>query len=213
LEIIYLDEVDSTQKYLINSLKSNLLSPPVSVIANKQTDGVGSRGNSWIGCDGNLFFSFCIHKNRLPQDLQIVSSAIYFGAIFKDCVNDFGVNLFLKWPNDFYFEDKKAGGMIVNIIKDYIICGIGLNLTIAPDGFASLDNFCIDKFKLIDKFIVQLNKQISWKNVFSKYKLEFESNKNFLFHDEFGEKLKLDSAFLNEDGSITINDRRIYSLR
>ena len=62
MEILYLDEVTSTQTWLIEQIKKNKLTPPVAVYAKKQTLGVGSRGNSWIGEDGNLFLSFAITK-------------------------------------------------------------------------------------------------------------------------------------------------------
>ena len=69
MEIFYLDECDSTQLYLKSKIQNEGLNGPILIYTNKQTSGVGSRGNSWIGNDGNLFFSFAISKNDLPNDL------------------------------------------------------------------------------------------------------------------------------------------------
>ena len=49
----------------------------------------------------------------------------------------------MKWPNDIYLikeKPKKIGGVITNIARNTIICGIGLNTKFAPnDEFESLD--------------------------------------------------------------------------
>ena len=34
----------------------------------------------------------------------------------------------IKWPNDFYIDDKKIGGTITNLSGKYVYCGIGTNL-------------------------------------------------------------------------------------
>ncbi len=45
----------------------------------------------------------------------------------------------LKWPNDLLVEDRKLGGILVETTPEKAICGIGVNLTWAPDGAAKLD--------------------------------------------------------------------------
>ncbi|HEC1757241.1 TPA: biotin--[acetyl-CoA-carboxylase] ligase, partial [Campylobacter lari] len=53
---------------------------------------------------------------------------------------------------------------------------------------------------------------ILWKNIFSKYMLEFEKSRNFFIHNE-GKILSLKDALLYKDGSILLDNKRIYSLR
>ena len=42
------------------------------------------------------------------------------------------VDLYLKWPNDIIYNDRKLGGMIMNLVaKDevhYLVLGLGINL-------------------------------------------------------------------------------------
>ena len=89
VETFWLDEVDSTQTFLIDELKSKRLQPPVCVGATIQTHGRGSRGNSWIGEEGNFFISFAIERRFLPSDLKLESSSIYFAYILKEVLADF----------------------------------------------------------------------------------------------------------------------------
>ncbi|WP_281950548.1 biotin--[acetyl-CoA-carboxylase] ligase [Nitrosophilus kaiyonis] len=211
MEIIYLDEVNSTQLYLIEKIKSKELLPSVAVVAKNQKNGIGSRGNRWIGRSGNLFFSFAIYLNDLPNDLKIQSSSIYFSYILKSILEEEGSSIWLKWPNDFYIENLKIGGTISNLIGNIIICGIGLNIKENPENFGKLD-IEIDKNEILEKYFEKIEKKISWKEIFSKYKLEFHKSKKYFVHSK-NEKISLENAKLCEDGSIEINSKRIYSLR
>lgn len=211
LQILSLEVVDSTQTYLKELIKQKSVSLPYAVTANIQTDGVGSRDNSWKGLDGNLFLSFAFFLKDLPKDLKLESASIYFAYILKETLKELNSSLWLKWPNDFYINDKKIGGMITNIFEDSLICGVGLNILNAPSSFAKLD-IEIDKNKLIEIYFKNIQKNFSWKQIFSNYELEFYRNKNFFTHDK-NLRISLEDATLQNDGSITINGKRIYSLR
>lgn len=139
MKIIYLESVDSTQTYLKELIKNKEVELPYAVSAKIQTAGLGSRNNSWRGCEGNLFLSFSIKLDSLPKDLKLESASIYFAYLLKETLEDEKSEVWLKWPNDFYIGDKKIGGMITNIVSDALICGVGLNLVNAPAGFSKLD--------------------------------------------------------------------------
>jgi BirA family biotin operon repressor/biotin-[acetyl-CoA-carboxylase] ligase len=211
LQILYLDTIDSTQKYLKDKIKSQELSAPIAVSAEFQTNGTGSRGNCWISQRGNLFFSFAVHRSMLPNDLKIESASIYFSYILKETLFHFGSNVWIKWPNDFYLDDKKVGGTITTVVGDIIICGIGLNLQKSPENHSTLD-IIIAKKNLLQNYFANLEKKVLWKQVFSKYKLEFDRNQDFFTHIN-GMKITLSEADLKDDGSLEINGERIYSLR
>jgi len=158
LKITYLRSVDSTQIYLKKLLKDKKLQPPHAIVAEMQTDGVGSRENSWRGMDGNLFLSFAISFSDLPKDLKLESASIYFAYLLKEVLAELNSSVWLKWPNDFYIDDKKVGGMITNIVGDILICGVGLNILNAPEGFLSLD-IKISKDKLLNKYFKKIEKK------------------------------------------------------
>lgn len=211
MQITYLDSIDSTQKYLKELIQEDRISLPCAVVADSQTDGVGSRGNSWSGVKGNLFLSFATSLNELPKDLKLESASIYFSYILKETLSEFNSALWLKWPNDFYIGDKKIGGMITNLVKDTLVCGVGLNIAEAPLGFGKLD-VVVDRDELIERYFNNIKKMNSWKQVFSKYKIEFYKNQNFYTHNK-NLIISLGDASLCSDGSIVINGERIYSLR
>lgn len=211
VKITYLETVASTQIYLKELLQEKSFELPHAIVANSQTDGIGSRGNSWSGMDGNLFLSFALSLDSLPKDLKLESASIYFAYLLKDTLSELNSSTWLKWPNDFYIGDLKIGGMITNIVGTTLICGVGLNLVNSPKEFTILD-IKISKDELLEKYFNKIEKKVSWKQVFSKYKLEFYRNQNFFTYKN-SLRISLDRATLQSDGSIVNNGERIYSLR
>lgn len=211
MQILSLKSIDSTQKHLKALLKSKELSSPCALTCDLQTEGLGSRDNKWQGMEGNLFVSFALKLNSLPKDLKLESASIYFSYILKEILSQYGSKVWLKWPNDFYIDTKKIGGMITNIVDKDIVCGFGLNLEKAPLNCEILD-IKIDKDIFLKEYFINLEKKVLWKQVFSKYKLEFERNKDFTTHNK-NKKINLSEATLENDGSLNIFGERIYSLR
>ena len=211
LEIIYFDELESTQNYLIESVKRGVLKPPVAVIVKNQTNGIGSRNNSWEGGDGNLLFSFAISVDKLPKDLPLASASIYFSYIMKEVLSEFKNGIFVKWPNDLYFNKSKVGGVVTKLIDNVLICGIGVNLKPNRNSFESLD-LNTNPLHILKIFLRKVEQNPNWKQVFSNYAIEFENNRDFFVNVE-GKKLSLREAILESDGSLIINNRRVYSLR
>ncbi len=212
LQIRFFKSLPSTQIWLKEAYKKGEITPPLAVYCGFQTDGIGSRGNGWIAEEGNLFLSFILSLKELPQDLKLESASIYFAALLQEVLSEAGSEVWIKWPNDFYLAEKKIGGMITTVVKDALICGVGLNIRSAPKGFARLDVEMESK-EVVDRFLEKVEKKILWKQVFRKYSVEFYKNKRFFTHVDNQTKVSLADAELQEDGSIIVNGERIYSLR
>lgn len=211
MKIINLKSVESTHSYLKELIKKEGYSYPICITTNFQTKGIGSRGNSWQGKEGNLFFSFVLEKNALPSDLQIQSASIYFSFILKQLLSLQDSKVWLKWPNDFYIDDKKIGGTITTATNDLVYCGIGLNLINVNDEFGKLD-IKIESNEILDIYFKTLKKGISWKQIFSEFKIEFQRSRKFKATLD-NRKISLENAILNDDGSIQIDNKKVFSLR
>jgi len=211
LQIHSLKTVDSTQRYLLDALKEGKHTAPICITSEKQEAGKGSRGNNWSGLDGNLFFSFAIERSALPSDLKLESSSIYFAFLLKEVLTEMESKVWLKWPNDFYLEEIKIGGAITNLYKDSLICGIGLNTKVAPEGFSALD-IKIENETLLKNYFAILKNPPKWKQIFSKYKIEFVKSRSYFTHSG-DQRLSLENAQLLDDGSIECDGQRIFSLR
>mmetsp|Transcript_3132 Transcript_3132/g.19327 ORF Transcript_3132/g.19327 Transcript_3132/m.19327 type:complete len:324 (+) Transcript_3132:407-1378(+) len=110
------------------------------VLALKQTSGKGRGSNTWTSPEGCLAFSFVrkirVEGKNLPFLQYVLSLAVVQGA--RTALRECGAKeeslskLRIKWPNDLYIEDRKAGGVLCNSTYNdgsYVVfCGIGLNV-------------------------------------------------------------------------------------
>jgi len=211
LEILSFDTLPSTQQYLIEAIRSGVLKSPVAVIASEQTAGVGSRENSWTGGRGNFFASIAWKAEALPEDLPPASVSIYMAFLMKKSLQKLGAEVWLKWPNDLYHAGEKVGGVISKKLSDLIVVGIGVNLKKNPNGYSALDTD-ISPLILLNIFLEALEKNPTWKEVFSQYKIEFDLSKSYFTHQN-GRKIEMKHAILCEDGSLDIDGGKVYSLR
>ncbi len=211
MEICLFDTLPSTQTYLAGKIRSGELSAPIAVIADDQSDGVGSRGNTWSGGRGNLFVSIALDTEMLPIDLPLSSASIYFAFIMRKILTAYNGNIWLKWPNDLYIKNDKVGGVITQKISEQIVCGIGINLKNYQNGYKVLGSDILP-LKLLENYLFELEKFPSWKQIFREYQIEFELSRVFCVHiKEYKKSLK--DAILCDDGSLQIEGERVYSLR
>ena len=211
MEILCFNTLDSTQTYLLKELKNKKLNIPMCIMAKEQTAGIGSRDNSWEGGEGNLFFSFAVSLEDLPKDLPLSSASIYFSYIMREVLRKQEVDVWLKWPNDLYQNLDKIGGTITKKVDNILICGMGINLQKNSNGFKAL-NFNVEPIFLLQEYLLALETYPTWKQIFSLYRIEFERSREFLTHVN-GKKTPLKNAILSEDGSLIIDNKRVYGIR
>jgi BirA family biotin operon repressor/biotin-[acetyl-CoA-carboxylase] ligase len=121
--IIYLETVTSTQDVARDLPIGSV------VIAGHQTAGRGRLEHRWEAPPGTaLLASFVLAPNPLLSLAAGVAAA-------EACDQ----NVRLKWPNDLLLGSRKVGGILVETTTAKAVCGIGINLTWAPEGGASLN--------------------------------------------------------------------------
>ncbi|RUM68027.1 MAG: biotin--[acetyl-CoA-carboxylase] ligase [Sulfurovum sp.] len=211
MEILSFNRLPSTQTYLLEKLRDKSCSIPIAILTKEQTDGVGSRDNSWVGGDGNLFFSLAVSLDDLPKDLPLNSASIYFSFIMKQVLLKYTDEIWVKWPNDLYHNQSKVGGTITKKVDNIFICGMGVNLQENQNNFKAL-NIDIEPLFLLKKYLCELEKYPSWKQILSQYRIEFARSKEFFTHIN-SEYKSLENAILSEDGSLIIDNKRVYSIR
>ena len=125
---IALEEVDSTNKYLIDN--RNIVDSFTFVSAKYQIKGRGRNDRSWLSDKGDsLLFSLLI------KDEDIVKKGGYLSlitacSIAKILIENYHLeDVKIKWPNDIYVGEKKICGILLEgNIPHYIVIGVGLNI-------------------------------------------------------------------------------------
>lgn len=131
---IQFDAIDSTNSYAIDSLQANLAAHGTAYFAHHQTAGKGQRGKQWITePSSNIILSVVFDTTSLSIQHQFQLSV----AVSLACYDFFsalaGDETSIKWPNDIYWRDRKAAGILIeNIIKgnawQWAVAGIGMNI-------------------------------------------------------------------------------------
>jgi BirA family biotin operon repressor/biotin-[acetyl-CoA-carboxylase] ligase len=121
-------------------IKAGLAKSGSCYTADFQTNGKGQHGRVWESSKGqNLLCSYILELNTLdalknwtPADQIGFSAAIALGAraFFAAFA---GSETKIKKPNDIYFSDRKAGGILIeNLVRGqewtWAVIGIGMNI-------------------------------------------------------------------------------------
>jgi len=138
--LIELSSIDSTNIYAISQVHQQLAVSGSCYRADYQTQGKGQHGRVWDSEAGqNLLCSYILElktldtlKNWTPTDQIGFSAAIALGAraFFAAFA---GSKTKIKKPNDIYFNDRKAGGILIeNLVRGqewtWAVIGIGMNI-------------------------------------------------------------------------------------
>lgn len=138
--LIELSTIDSTNIYAMAQIKAGLAKSGSCYTADFQTNGKGQHGRVWESSKGqNLLCSYILELNTLdalknwtPADQIGFSASIALGAraFFAAFA---GSETKIKKPNDIYFSDRKAGGILIeNLVRGqewtWAVIGIGMNI-------------------------------------------------------------------------------------
>ena len=133
-EIIYLDEVDSTNSYLKRLADAGAGHGTVA-IAGAQTGGRGRLGRSFVSLPGKgLFFSLLLRPEGGPQSVTTLT-AFAAVAAYEALTAVAAVEPKIKWVNDILVGDQKLVGILSEMSMvgemgqvDYVVIGVGVNV-------------------------------------------------------------------------------------
>lgn len=123
-------------------LHNGLLQHGTALLAINQTEGKGQRGKKWLSAPGeNVTMSTAVsipalfsgHMLTGLQSYPFLLSAAVALACY-DFTKAFEVpDIKIKWPNDIYFGDRKAGGILIENIYQkgnwlWAVVGTGINI-------------------------------------------------------------------------------------
>jgi len=190
------------------------------LLADKQSLGIGRRGNEWVSPKGNIYISFLI-KYDLSIENHFLFSALTANSIIKFLKKYIHENINIKWPNDIIINKKKIAGIITEIFEHnnikYIIIGAGINILKSPEikyyKTCSLINY-INNLKyesvlinFIDTYFHEYEMMINKNydqilNLFKNQMSHLGSNINILLPNGDVKKVLLKN--LNLDGSLLV---------
>jgi BirA family biotin operon repressor/biotin-[acetyl-CoA-carboxylase] ligase len=131
---ISLLEVDSTNNYASNLMKSETLPHGSVITAQFQTHGRGQREHTWASeANKNLMASWVFHFSLFKVTRSFAYNQAIALALRESIAQFLNHEVYIKWPNDIVVQNKKLAGILIeNMVQgDTIkssICGIGVNV-------------------------------------------------------------------------------------
>jgi BirA family transcriptional regulator, biotin operon repressor / biotin---[acetyl-CoA-carboxylase] ligase len=131
--ISFLREVDSTNNYLKEILRTQNILAPFAVYAGKQTAGRGQRTKIWESEPfANMLCSFLVSNVGNLSDLAKLNNAAALAVV--QALQGLGIKqVHIKWPNDVYAHNHKIAGILIEntfangLVKNAVV-GVGLNV-------------------------------------------------------------------------------------
>lgn len=136
-EVIYLEQVDSTNRFLADLVRSKFVQQYTTVWAGHQTAGRGRYQRKWVDSGDH---SLLITTYMSVPDEYLSWVTLLAGMAMRKALGAGEINL--KWPNDLLLNKKKVAGILSERIgidesslgnkSHKVIVGIGVNLGITP---------------------------------------------------------------------------------
>ncbi|HSC54838.1 MAG TPA: biotin--[acetyl-CoA-carboxylase] ligase [Phnomibacter sp.] len=226
--------IDSTNMYAMSCIREGMAVHGAVYFAHEQYSGKGQRGKTWWSAPGeNLQMTIVL------QPLQLASSQ-HFRLVVAVAlaVHDFLEHhsfhgWFIKWPNDLYWGDRKAGGILIeNVIQEgkwrWAIAGIGVNINSTlfdkslpnPTSLAQVtglryntEDMARNLCSFVEKRWQQLNRSSEWPSMLRAY------NK-VLYGAGYPQKLRkenITTAYkivrVNEHGDLIAGENQEYQFK
>lgn len=199
---VYVEEIDSTNKFLLQT--KDYQKHGTVLLAENQTAGRGRLDRTWSSNkEQNLTFSILLSDSINASKINLVNLASSL-SVAQAIENLYQLNVELKWPNDVLINKKKTAGILLESSSkgnkiERVVIGIGLNVN--QPNFQGKYNIPPTSIRL------EFKKNVSRERLLSELLNIFEENLELLDHAPekmlndwrnrcklIGEKIKIDSG-------------------
>ena len=211
MNLFYLEEIDSTNKYAKEHIQD--FSDKTVVYTYNQTNGRGRLERKWnyLGKD-NIYASIIL---KPTNEMKEVYSNLtqYLCVILAQTFEEYGVIPKIKWPNDIQINSKKISGILAEGVIEHgklegLILGFGINLNTKKELLEQINqpatSLNIETGKIIDK-------EIFLKKLLERFCLMYDKfiEEGFiLIRDEYIRR----ACFLNKEINVKVFDKTISGI-
>lgn len=176
MNLVHLEEISSTNDYVKQNIQN--LEDMSVVYANRQTNGHGRLGRTWVDTgDDNLFMTIVLKPFK---DLNPIYSNFtqYLSVILALVLEEeYNLSAQIKWPNDVLINGKKIAGILSEGTTKGdeflgLALGLGVNLNTKPETLALIDKPATSIFAETG---MKIDKEIFIKKLLNKFCLLYDS--------------------------------------
>ena len=178
MNFLYLEEVDSTNKYAKERIKN--IADKTVVYSYKQTAGRGRMERKWVYTgEDNIYASIVLKPSKQFKEVYSNLTQLLC-VVLAEVFEEYGVNPKIKWPNDIRISGRKISGILAESVLssggqlEGLVLGFGVNLNATDDIIQTIDQSAtslnieigekVDKelflHKVVDRFCLLYNRFI-----------------------------------------------------
>lgn len=128
MDIKFFETIPSTNTYLKEIVRSEGNPEEQAAVAYSQSAGRGRIGRSFYSPGSGLYLSVLLKPEGSAENIVKITSAA--GVVVAEAIGGK-----IKWVNDIIIDGKKVCGILCESVGEYVIVGIGINLTEPEGGF------------------------------------------------------------------------------
>jgi BirA family biotin operon repressor/biotin-[acetyl-CoA-carboxylase] ligase len=211
-----LTSVDSSNNYAMQQICDGTAVHGNAYLALEQTNGKGQYNKQWLTGKHNLALSVVVAPYFLSLNTAFMMHCYVCTSIVQ-VLNNHIQGFSIKWPNDIYFNDRKAAGILIeNKLKgtqwQFAVIGIGINVN-----DATIQNFATNAVSLhqllkkeisVEQLALQLleNLDYNW-NIFKTNPTHFyKPYMNHLYKKGEAITLQVDGKIMKETLQLITQD-------
>lgn len=137
----HFNSLESTQDWAKEHFSSLDHSKFHVISANRQTKGRGRLDRHWHSPEGTgAYITYCFFIKMSLSNLSSIS--LMTGVTIAEALQKLGLTVKLKWPNDIFINEKKAGGILIET-KPFdqghvVFVGFGLNVNTSAEDLSPI---------------------------------------------------------------------------
>jgi BirA family biotin operon repressor/biotin-[acetyl-CoA-carboxylase] ligase len=131
---VELPSIGSTNNYAMEKVHAGQAFHGNVFFAHEQYEGKGQFGKKWNAAPNqNILMSVVLEPDFLKTSQQFAITVCVVTSCINFLNNHIPGEFIIKWPNDLYWRERKAGGILIeNIIQGdkwkFAVVGIGINV-------------------------------------------------------------------------------------
>ena len=211
MNYLYLESVDSTNKYAKENIKE--IEDKTVVYSYNQTSGRGRFERKWnYTGENNIYASIVLKPFGEYRDVYS-NLTQYLCLVLAEIFEEYNVVPKIKWPNDIRINGKKisgilAEGIVSNGDLEGLVIGFGVNLNCSEDVIKNINQ---PATSLNMETGMEIDKEIFLKKVSEKFCLKYNRfiEEGFLL---IREDYKKRAEFLNKPITVKVFDSEISGI-
>lgn len=203
-------QVGSTNSHLTEWALKNPGAKAAICLAESQSAGRGRRGKKWFSPFARNIYLSCAW--RFDQGLSALSGlSLAVGVLIADLIEQrWSKKIHLKWPNDLLYENKKLGGVLIELSGDFsgdcfVVVGIGLNYAMPSAQIKNIDQPVCD----LSSMGIQVSRNLLVIELINRLIDLFEKYTSQGF-EHYKDSWLARAAFLNEAVKLSLGEKEIF---